>query len=60
MPGVAKMLMDVITVRTELIAFYQRRGYQLTGKLKPFPVSPELWMPKADGLQLARLEKSLI
>lgn len=58
--GVAKMLMDVITVRTELIAFYQRRGYQLTGKLKPFPVSPELWMPKADGLQLARLEKSLI
>ena len=58
--GVAKMLMDVITVRTELIVFYQRRGYQLTGKLKPFPVSPELWTPKVDGLQLARLEKSLI
>ena len=57
--GVAKMLMDVITLRAELIAFYQRRGYQLTGKLKPFPLSPELWTPKASDLQLARLEKSL-
>ena len=57
--GVTKMLMDVISVRSELIAFYQRRGYVLTGKQKAFPVSPELWTPKADGLQLVRLEKSL-
>ncbi len=57
--GAAKMLMDVITVRSELIAFYQRRGYQLTGRLKEFPVSPELWTPKAGELKLARLEKKL-
>ncbi len=57
--GAKKMLMDVITVRSELIAFYQRRGYQLTGKLKDFPVSPELWTPKAGELKLARLEKKL-
>ena len=57
--GVTKMLMDVISVRSELIAFYQRRGYVLTGKQKAFPVSPELWTPKENDLQLARLEKLL-
>jgi predicted N-acetyltransferase YhbS len=57
--GVTKMLMDVITLRSELIAYYQRRGYRLTGRLKPFPQAPELWTAKADGLQLARLEKVL-
>ena len=52
-----KMVMEVIPVRHELIAFYERRGYRLTGKVKPFPVNPELWLPKAQALQLARMEK---
>ncbi len=55
----SKMVMEVIPVRLELIAFYERRGYQLTGKVKPFPVNPELWLPKASALQLARMEKRL-
>ena len=35
--GVHKMWMTVITVRSELIAFYERRGYVRTGRLKPLP-----------------------
>ena len=54
-----KILMDVISVRTELIAFYERRGYMRTGKLKDFPVSKDLWTPKAKDLMLARMEKRL-
>jgi ribosomal protein S18 acetylase RimI-like enzyme len=57
--GAAKMLMDVITVRTELIAFYERRGYRMAGKVSEFPVAKELWTPKAVDLKLARMEKKL-
>lgn len=35
--GVNRLWMTVITTRTELIAYYERRGYQRTGKLVPFP-----------------------
>ena len=31
-----QMEMTVISVRTELIAWYERRGYRRTGKLRPF------------------------
>ncbi len=57
--GARKMLMDVISVRSELIAFYERRGYQLTGYARPFPVNPDLWTAKASGLKLVRMEKLL-
>jgi ribosomal protein S18 acetylase RimI-like enzyme len=36
--GCTAMEMAVITRRAELIAFYERRGYALTGELRPFPV----------------------
>lgn len=52
--------MSVISCRHELIAFYQRRGYQLTGEFKPFPVNSALWMQKVEQLQLAVMEKTLI
>lgn len=57
--GTRKMLMDVISVRTELIAFYERRGYRLTGEVRPFPVNPDLWTAKVDRLELVRMEKLL-
>lgn len=57
--GVRKMAMAVITQRHELIAFYKRRGYRRTGKLRPFPVNPAVWIPKVDNLQLELLEKCL-
>jgi ribosomal protein S18 acetylase RimI-like enzyme len=58
--GANRMVMYVITLRHELIAFYQRRGYRQTGDFKPFPVNPAAWTPKVNGLQLEMLEKDLI
>jgi len=34
-----QMVMTVINLRTELIAWYERRGYSLTGATLPFPFS---------------------
>lgn len=54
---VSKFVMAVITTRQELIAFYERRGYQRTGTIKEFPINPALWTPKVAALQLELLEK---
>ncbi len=37
--GANEMVMTVINVRAELIAWYERRGYRLTGTTLPFPFS---------------------
>ena len=55
--SVSKFCMHVITLRHELIAFYERRGYRRTGIVKAFPVNPEMWQPKITGLQFELLEK---
>lgn len=55
-----KFQMHVITLRHELIAFYERRGYQRTGLLSDFPVNPALWQAKLAGLKLEALEKSIL
>ena len=52
-----KMLMTVITLRHDVIAFYQRYGYQRTGRLVPFPTSVKYGVQKAPGLMLEYLEK---
>ena len=57
--GVNRMVMSVITLRHELIAFYQRRGYHLSGVLKPFPAESKLWTPLVSSLQLGVMEKPL-
>ena len=56
---ISRFSMMVITLRHELIAFYERRGYRRTGVLKEFPVNPDVWKPKVIGLQLEQLEKLL-
>ena len=38
--------MTVITVRHELIAWYERRGFHTTGETKPFPDDPRFGLPK--------------
>ena len=54
------MRMTVINVRDELIAFYQRRGYQRTGAFKPFPYGDARFgQPKRDDLRFDVLEKNL-
>lgn len=55
-----KMEMTVISVRDELIAWYTRRGYQRTGRFKPFPYGDARFgLPKRDDLRFEFLEKCL-
>lgn len=52
--------MTVIEQRTELIAWYQRRGYHATGEVKPFPYGdPRFGLPKRNDLRFLVLEKTL-
>ncbi len=39
--GALVMEMTVIERRHELISWYERRGYRLTGETRPFPAAPE-------------------
>ena len=49
--------MAVISIRHELIEFYERLGYKRTGEFINFPVKPDLWQPKVEGLNLQYLAK---
>ena len=52
--------MTVIAQRSELIAWYERRGYRLTGERRPFPANdPRFGLPKHDDLEFVVLEKLL-
>ncbi|PJK11976.1 GNAT family N-acetyltransferase [Lysobacteraceae bacterium NML120232] len=54
------MRMMVIEQRQELIAYYLRRGYHLTGRHSPFPYGDERFgLPRRDDLRFAILEKPL-
>jgi hypothetical protein len=54
-----KMLMQVITLRHDIIEFYQRYGYRKTGQTIPFPTSEKYGIQKVPGLLLEYLEKPL-
>lgn len=47
------MEMTVIAERSELIAYYERRGYRQTGELRPFPIAMD------PPLTMVVLEKAL-
>ena len=54
------MRMTVIDVRAELIAWYERRGYQRTGEYRPFPYGDlRFGIPKRDDLRFEWLVKDL-
>lgn len=56
--GADMMEMTVIASRTELIAYYERRGYALTGERRPFPLDDERFgLPKTRDLEFVVLEK---
>ncbi|WP_406527720.1 GNAT family N-acetyltransferase [Streptomyces sp. I8-5] len=58
--GVREMHMTVISVREELIAWYERRGYRRTGDLSPFPYGDERFgIPQRDDLAFELLVKDL-
>ncbi|WP_254711557.1 GNAT family N-acetyltransferase [Streptomyces sp. TRM64462] len=58
--GATEMHMTVISVRDELIAWYERRGYRRTGRMTPFPYGDERFgVPRRDDLRFELLIKEL-
>ncbi|WP_166822144.1 GNAT family N-acetyltransferase [Brevibacterium limosum] len=58
--GATSMRMSVINKRDELIAYYERRGYERTGDVEPFPYGDERFgVPKVDDLEFVLLRKQL-
>ncbi|MEU2064515.1 GNAT family N-acetyltransferase [Streptomyces sp. NPDC013455] len=58
--GVTEMHMTVISVRDDLIAWYERRGYSRTGRMTPFPYGDERFgIPLRDDLRFELLVKKL-
>lgn len=57
--GVSRIWMTVITLRAELLAYYERRGYHRTGQRKSFPSQSGASVPQVENLQLEILEKRL-
>ena len=58
--GATSMRMSVINKRDELIAYYERRGYERTGEIEPFPYGDERFgLPKVDDLAFVMLAKEL-
>ncbi|WP_406166283.1 GNAT family N-acetyltransferase [Streptomyces canus] len=59
--GVTEMHMTVISVRNDLVAWYERRGYRRTGQMTPFPYGDERFgVPQRDDLQFELLVKPLV
>ncbi len=49
--------MVVLSARSELIAFYERRGYQKTGDVRDYPLSAGAGIPKRLGVKVEVLAK---
>lgn len=56
--GCASVIMTVITLRHELIQWYERRGYHQTEERRPFPDDPRFGIPK-QPLEFVVMEKQL-
>ena len=54
----SSIYMTVITVRENLIAWYERHGYVKTGEVLPFPVDEKFGIP-TQPLELLILEKNI-
>jgi GNAT superfamily N-acetyltransferase len=58
--GCNEMQMTVISIRDDLVAWYERRGYRRSGIYKPFPYGDERFgIPKRDDLRFELLTKAL-
>jgi len=54
----SSIYMTVISVRHELIAWYERHGYKKTGEMKPFPIGEKFGIQK-QPLELMVMEKKV-
>jgi ribosomal protein S18 acetylase RimI-like enzyme len=58
--GLKRVVMTVIHLRQELIAYYVRRGYVPTGVIHAFPMQdPRFGLPKVEHIELLEFAKSL-
>jgi ribosomal protein S18 acetylase RimI-like enzyme len=57
--GCTTMTLSVISVRSELIAFYERRSYRRTGRREPFASDGPHGFPKVPGMEFEVLEKAI-
>lgn len=59
--GCSEIRMTVIHLRSELLAYYERRGYAKTGAWEPFPeTDPGFGLPKVKGMKLLELKKPVV
>lgn len=59
--GATSVEMTVVAQRTELVAWYGRRGYAPTGETRPFPYGQERFgVPLRDDLHFVVLAKDLL
>ena len=49
--------MSVLSCRTELIEFYLRRGYVLTGETEDYPINANVGQPLFEDIRLLHLKK---
>ena len=58
--GATVIELTVIATRQELVRWYERRGYRLTGETRPFPFDdPRFGLPKTRDLEFVVLERML-
>jgi ribosomal protein S18 acetylase RimI-like enzyme len=58
--GAVRARMTVVSIRHSLIAWYERRGYRLTGEREAFPYHEQRFgVPRGPGLEFVVLEKKL-
>lgn len=57
--GFSSVIMTVISVRSELLDWYKRHGYQETGQRKPFPTDKPSFGKPLQPLEMLVLEKTI-
>ena len=55
--NIVRLTLSILSHRPELLAYYQRRGYELNGNKMPFPNDGNNGEPKRQDLELLELEK---
>jgi GNAT superfamily N-acetyltransferase len=58
--GLRRVEMTVLSVRSDVIAFYERRGYRHSGETRPFPHGNDTFgLPRRNDLEFVVLTKDL-
>lgn len=55
-----RFMMSVLNSRPELLSFYQRRGYALTGKINEYPRDAGVGIPLSDALKVLEMQKMVV